>query len=152
MPEFIATIDKIDINPVIDPPDDILEFIFIEAGRRKGPMPVRGMINGAPYRQTLVRFRGKWRLYINGEMCRAAAVGVGDTVRIDLEYDPEVRRLAEPARLTAALEAHPAARTSFDALTPSRRKEIIRYLSSLSTDEAVETNIAKVLRNLTGRA
>jgi hypothetical protein len=62
MQKFSATIYKIGINPVVDPPDGVMTAIFAAAGRRKGPIPVRGRLNGAEFVQTLVRYRGAWRL------------------------------------------------------------------------------------------
>ena len=44
---FKANIYKIGINPVVDPPDKILRAIFTQAGKNKGPIPVRGRLNGA---------------------------------------------------------------------------------------------------------
>lgn len=149
MPEFAATIEKIGINPFVEPPTEVLNAIFIAAGRVKGPIRVKGTINGHDLRQTLVRYKGGWRLYINGGMCRSAGVQVGDPVRIDLEFDPEPCADLEPEMLTAALDADPTARKAFEALMPSRRRDIIRYLASLKTDEAVTRNIAKVMKQLT---
>jgi hypothetical protein len=149
VPEFTATISKIGINPVVDPPDEMLEPIFAAAGRNKGPLRVRGTINGVEFQQTLVRFRGKWRLYINGVMCRSAGVGEGDTVDIALEYDNEPRQDRIPNSLTAALDKNRQAREAFEALTPSRRREISCYIGSLKTEEAIKRNIEKVLRMLT---
>ena len=148
MPEFTTKIGKIGINPVVEPPEKVLNAIFANAGKDKGAIRVRGTINGADLRQTLVRFRGEWRLYINGEMCRSAGVGVGDTVTIVLEYDSEPRVDIEPERLTAALAGDPKAREAFDALPSSRRREIISYLGSLKTDEALTRNLERVLRQL----
>lgn len=149
MSEFNAKIDKIGINPVVDPPDEILGMIFAAAGKNKGSIRVRGTINGTEFLQTLVRFRGKWRLYINGNMLLSSGAAVGETVRVQLEYDPEPRPDVEPARLRLALDADPTARAAFESLSPSRRRDIIRYLGSLKTDEAVKRNIENVMKQLT---
>lgn len=39
-------------NPYVDLPPTILEEIFLQSHRYKGPIPVRGTINGNPYQQT----------------------------------------------------------------------------------------------------
>ena len=59
------------INPVVDLPDDVLSAIFAQAGRSKGPIPVRGRLNGAEFIQTLIKYEGAWRLYLNGPMRKA---------------------------------------------------------------------------------
>ncbi len=81
-------------------------------------------------------------------MCRSIGVGVGDAVKIVMAYDPKPRVAREPEPLTEALSADPAARVAFDALRPSRRREIISYLGSLKTEKALTRNIAKVVENL----
>ncbi len=66
MNSFKAKIEIIGINPFVFLPARVLKAIFIQAGKEKGPIPVRGTIDGHPYIQTLVMYSGAWRLYING--------------------------------------------------------------------------------------
>jgi Domain of unknown function (DUF1905) len=61
---FKATIDIIGVNPFVLLPDPVLKNIFKQAQKDKGPIPVRGTINGHPFIQTLVKYSGYWRLYI----------------------------------------------------------------------------------------
>lgn len=65
---FKAEIKIIGINPYVLVPGPILQKIFKQAGRDKGPIPIKGTINKKPYRQTLVKYSGAWRLYINTTM------------------------------------------------------------------------------------
>lgn len=148
MATFSAEIYKLGINPVVDPPDDVLDAIFEKAGRSKGPIPVCGLINGAQYVQTLVKYRGKWRLYINGEMLKHSGLTVGGCAAIEIEYDPSPRVYEVPPALTKALAANKLARSAFKKLTPSRRTEIVRYFGSLKTDAALDRNIDKLFRQL----
>src|SRR5690606_41266848 len=57
--------DIIGVNPFVFVPEDILKAIFEQAGKDKGPIPIKGLVNGKPYTQTLVKYSGEWRLYIN---------------------------------------------------------------------------------------
>jgi hypothetical protein len=148
--KFTATIVKLGINPVVDPPDEVLANVFAQAGRSKGPVPVCGFINGAEYVQTLVRYRGKWRLYINGEMLKASGLDVGDTANIEIGYDPRPRNPPMPTTLAEALARNNAARIAFEKMTPSRQKEVLRYLGSLKTPESLGRNVEKVIKQLTG--
>ena len=148
MPRFSKPIYKLGINPVVDPPDDILRAIFEAAAKSKGPIPVRGRLNGAEFIQTLVRFRGAWRLYINGPMLRDAGLAVGDVANIDIEFDPRPRELPVPAALAAALKKNRRAAVAFGELTPSRQKEIIRYIGSLKSAEAIAKNVDRVIGQL----
>ena len=151
MPRFNATIYKLGINPVVDPPERVMKSLFSRAGRTKGPIPVRGKLNGAEFRQTLVKYSGSWRLYVNGVMLKASGTKVGDEVRVDIEFDPSPPEVRMPDALANALRADPLARGAFYSLAPSRRKEILRYIGSLKSDEAIEKNIARLLRDLSQR-
>ena len=70
MHTFQAELKIIDINPYVEVPERILSAVFKQAGKDKGNIYIRGTINEVPYRQTLVRFRGEWRLYVNTHMLK----------------------------------------------------------------------------------
>ena len=148
MPKFSETIYKIGINPVVDPPDKVLIAIFKAADRSKGPIPVRGKLNGAEFVQTLVKYQGRWRLYINGPMLKDSGLAVGDAAKIDIEFDPRSREVVMPKELEAALKRDKKAKAAFEGLSPSRRKEISKYIGSLKTPESVAKNIERVIRHL----
>ena len=150
MPKFSSTIYKIGINPVVDPPESVLRTIFRKAGRATGPIPVRGRLNGAEYVQTLVKYAGKWRLYINGKMLGDSGLAVGDVAKIEIEFDPVPREVPVPAALTSALRNNKVAQSEFDRLSPSRQKEIFKYLGSLKTQASIDKNIERVIRHLLG--
>jgi hypothetical protein len=148
---FRAVIGLIGINPFVRVPPLILEAVFRQAGKDKGPLPVKGYLNGKAYKQTLVRFRGDWRLYINTEMLPQSPKRVGERVEISLVYDPEDRKLAADPALKKALSDHPQAEQVFRQLTVSRQQEIIRYISYLKTEESRKKNIQKAIDFLCGR-
>lgn len=148
---FEARIAIIGVNPYVLLPEAILGRLFTQAGKDKGPVPVHGTIDGHPFTQTLVKFAGAWRLYLNGPMLKAAKKGVGDTVRIRIAFDPRDRSIPMPPALEAALKENNKARTVFDALSPSRRKEIMRYIGLLKSEEAIRKNVARAIGFLEGR-
>lgn len=148
---FSAVIYKLGINPVVDPPDNVLEAIFEQAGRSKGPIPVCGTIDGAKFTQTLVKYGGVWRLYVNGEMLKASGLKVGDKAAIGIEFDAEPLVVPVPERLKHALDNDRKARIAFAELPLSRQKEIFRYINSLRTEESIARNVEKILAQLSGR-
>ncbi|MGQ0541480.1 MAG: YdeI/OmpD-associated family protein [Blastocatellia bacterium] len=150
MIKFAQRIYKIGINPVVDPPDDVLAAIFEQAGKSKGPIPVCGKLNGAEFIQTLVKYRGAWRLYINAEMLKASGLKVGDTANVEIEFDPRPREVPIPPEFAIVLKKDKAAKAEFDKLSPGRRKEILQYLGFLKTEESLTRNIDRVLRHLRG--
>lgn len=150
MARFTSVIYKLGINPVVDPPERVLAKLFEQAGRSKGPIPVCGKLNGADFIQTLVKYSGSWRLYINGEMLKDSKLEVGEKATVEIEYDPRPRTVPMPEALRADLENDEKANAAFEALPPSRRKEILRYLGALKTESSLRKNVDRFIRHLRG--
>ena len=147
---FSARIQIIGVNPYVIPPKRVLDTLFKEAGKNKGPIPVKGTLNGHAFTQTLVKYTGKWRLYLNTPMRDAAGIDVGDMAHVRIEFDPAERTITMHPDLKAALKQNPQAKKVFDSLPPSRRKEIIRYIGFLKTKASITKNIARAIKFLTG--
>lgn len=150
MPAFHARIQLLGINPWVALPARELNALFRAAGRDKGPLRVRGLIDQTPFRQTLVKYQGAWRLYLNTPLRRAAGKDVGDRVLVTLELDPLKRREPTPPELKRALAQQPELKAAFAALAPSRRKEINQNLAKLKSERARQRNLEHVLRYLGG--
>jgi hypothetical protein len=151
MKQFSATILKIGINPYVLLPAATLKELFTQSGKNKGPIPVRGTLNGKKYKQTLVKYSGKWRLYLNTPMREAAGIDVGDKAEVKIEFDPAPRITPVPPALAKAFTKNKAAKTAFEKLAPYRQKEISRYIGSLKSPESITRNVEKALKHLTGK-
>lgn len=151
MHTFSAKVGRIDINPYVQVPDDILVKLQQAAKKEKGPVPVKGTLQGKPFLANVVRYRGMWRLYLNTEMRRAANVDVGDQVTVGLQFDSSPRTVPVPREFEFALSKSKSAKQAFEKLTPFRQKEILRYLNSLKQPETLERNIEKIIRHLQGK-
>jgi len=148
---FSSRIFKIDINPVVNIPQRVLKELFKQAGKTRGPIPVKGKLNGKRFTQTLVKFRGAWRLYLNTPMRKAAGIDEGDMARVEIDVDSKPRLTPMHPRLKAALAKSKKAKEVFEKLSPYRQKEISRYLNNLKSEESVAKNIEKVVAHLTGK-
>lgn len=148
---FTAQIDIIGINPFVFVPEPILNAIFLEFGKEKGPIPVKGTINGKAYQQTLVRFAGEWRLYINTKMLPKSPERIRETVEISIEIDSSDRTIDPHPKLLEALKANPEANKIFENLIPSLQNEIVRYIANLKTEASVEKNVVKAIDFLLGK-
>jgi len=137
-------------NPFVLLPPAVLNAVFQEASRSKGPVPVRGTINGKSYQQTLVRFSGEWRLYVEMKMLDDSPRRIGEVIEVTVSFDPSDRVIEPHPKLLAMLDANPAAREVFDDMAPSRRKEIARYIDGLKTEESVDRNVQRALNFLLG--
>jgi hypothetical protein len=148
---FEAELEIIGINPFVSVPEPILEALFDAAGRRTGPIPIWGTVNDAPYKQSLVRFQGDWRLYVNTAMLKDSPRRLGERLSLTVAHDPVGR--AEPAspEFERALAEHPEAKAVFGALRPSRQREIVRYIASLKSAASTQRNVARAIAFLTGQ-
>jgi hypothetical protein len=152
MKRFSTNLEIIGANPFVHLPEKVLAFVFKQAGKEKGPIRVRGTINGDPYRQTLLRYKGAWRLYINGFMLKNSPKRIGEKIVVEIEFDPEDQKIEPHPKLVEALRKDKSAAAVLDKLTPSRRWEIVRYIGSLKTEESVDRNIIRAIQHLNGKA
>lgn len=151
MHKFNAILDVIVGNPFVFIPTGILEKIFLEAENRKGHIPVRGTINDKPYQQSLVKYKGEWRLYVNMKMLEKSPRRIGEEIEVGIEFDPSDRTITPHPKWTKALKENKEAKEVFDNLSPSRQKEIVRYISNLKTDKIIDKNVKRAINFLLGK-
>ena len=149
MKSFSAKIQIIGVNPYVLLPSTLLKYIFQKAGKDKGAIPVQLKIAGKDFIQNLVRYSDKWRLYLNGPMRKAAGKEVGDTIEVQIDFDPRPRRTPVHPKLRKAFKEGPAAKKAFEKLTLSRQKEILRYINFLKSEESVDKNVQRAISHLT---
>lgn len=120
-------------------------------------MPVLVTVDGKPdppWRINLMPAGdGSFYLYLHGIVRKASATGVGDRVKVELEFDEAYRNgpmHPMPKWFQEALDGNAKARRAWNALIPSRQKEILRYFSWLKSDEARTRNMERALRVLSG--
>ena len=151
MHHFEAAIAIIGINPYVYVPEEVLAALFAQHGKDRGPVPIKGTINGKPYQQTLVRYSGARRLYINTTMLARSPQRIGEVIQVTIGYDAADRSIAMHPKLAAALESNTAAKATFDTLTPSLQKEIVRYIAGLKSEASVDKNVARAIGYLLGK-
>ncbi len=151
MNSFSGTIIKLGINPCLDVPEKVLSKLFKESGKTKGPIPVTGTLNGKPFRQTVVKYKGEWRLYLNGQMRKDAGIDVGDEGKVKIQFDPNPREVPKHSKFSAALSKDNIAKKAYEKLSPSHQKEILKYLHSSKNPETTARNIEKVIQQLNGK-
>lgn len=151
MHHFKAELKIIGINPFVFVPEEILNEIFNAFGKDKGQIPVCGLVNGKPYKQTLVKYSGDWRLYINTVMLSKSPQRIGEIIEVTIAYDSEDRSLTPHPKLIVALEENNEAKNVFGSLPPSKQKEIIRYIAALKKEESIDKNVQKAINFLLGK-
>lgn len=148
---FSARIEIIGINPFVYLPDNILNSLFIQTNKNKGHIPIKGTINGNPYKQTLVKYSGEWRLYINTTMLKNSPKRIGEIIEISILLDTESREVPMLIEFEKALKLNKEANLIFESLSASRKAEIVRNLAKLKTKEILEKNIARAINFLNGK-
>lgn len=145
---FKAKIEIIGINPFVFVPTTVLEQLFEDSGKTKGKIPVKLTIDGFEFSQTLLRYRGNWRLYLNTPMRKAAGKKVGDSAQFEVTFDPLERTIEMHPKLVCALKERAEANAVFENLTPSLKLEIIRYISHLKTEDSIDRNVKRAINFL----
>jgi hypothetical protein len=128
----------------------------IKPGWRK-PIPVLVRINGKPDRQWRINMmpvgNGDFYLYLHGDIRSVSHTSVGDRVRAEINFDASYRNGPQhpmPVWFREGLAANPQAKKNWLALAPSRKKEILRYLSRLISPAARARNLTAALHVLSG--
>lgn len=150
MKSFSAKIQIIGINPYVSLPSPVLKYLFQKAGKDKGAIPVQLKIAGKDFIQNLVKYSGKWRLYLNGPMRNVAGKDVGDTIDIQIDFDAKPRTTPVHPKLKKAFKENPDVKKAFEKLSSYRQKEILRYINSLKSEESVDKNVRRAIAHLTG--
>lgn len=120
----------------------------------KGYIPIKGKIENHSFEQTLCPVKNEpYRLYVNGPMLKGANVKLGQTVKFIIEQAAKQKDsgLPMPPVLKNKLEENKLM-DAFNKLTPSRKKEVLRYLNNIKTEETLIKNIDKIINVLQGKA
>lgn len=123
------------------------EDVVLGLGRGKRP-PVRVTINGHTYRSTVAPYGDRYLIGVSAENRAAAGVRGGDEMDVDLELDTEPRTVELPADFAAALDAEPAARRTFDALSNSNKGWHVASINGAKTDETRRRRVEKSIASL----
>jgi len=150
MLKFKAKIEIIGVNPFVFLPERVLQKVFKQAGKDKGKIPVKMKIDGHEFTQTLIKWSGSWRLYLNTPMRKAAKKDVGAVANFEIAYDPRERVVPIHPKFKKALRENKEAKKVFDSLRPSLQLEINRYFSYLKSESSVDRNVTRAIQFLLG--
>lgn len=111
-------------------------------------VPVRGTINGFPYRGSIFPMGGKYIFVVNKELRTNAKVKGGDQITVTMERDEEPRIITPPADLARALKANRAAQAAWDKLSYTHQKEHARAVEDAKRPETRVRRIEKAIAEL----
>ena len=110
--------------------------------------PVVATVNDHTWRTSVARMGGEFLVGLNKEVRAGAGVTAGDEVAVVLELDTQPRDVDVPPALATALAADPAAKTAYDGLAFTHRKEFARWVAEAKKDETRDRRVAQALEML----
>lgn len=123
-------------------------FDVEEAFGSKRPK-VKAMIEGIPYRSTLMRMGTECHILgILKEIREQIGKTFGDEVRITIEPDTEPRVIEVPKDLMKELKKDKEAKAFFDKLSYTHQKEYVRWVEEAKKEETRQNRILKTLEML----
>lgn len=97
---------------------------------------------------------GSFYLYLHDKVRKASHTKVGDTVTITIKFDEAYQNGPQhpiPTWFADELRNNKAVQENWNALPPSRQKEILRYFANLKSNEAKQRNLEKAIHVLSGK-
>jgi hypothetical protein len=120
------------------------EDVVLALGKGKRP-PVNVTINGYTYRSTVAPMGGGYMVGVSADNRAAAGVAGGEIHDIELTLDTAPRDVELPEDFAAALGRDPAARRTFDALSPSNKGY---HVSSIAGAKSAETRQRRIEKSV----
>ncbi|HYX85569.1 MAG TPA: YdeI/OmpD-associated family protein [Gaiellales bacterium] len=105
--------------------------------------PVRGTINGHPFRTTVAVYSGRYYLGFRREIREAAGIAARRAVTIELELDDKPREVDVPSDLAAVLDEDAAAKAAFDRLSFTHRREYAEWVGGAKREETRRARAGK---------
>ncbi len=144
---------KYNFHAVIEPGDSGGAFVTIPFDVEKTfgqkRVKIKAMIDGEPYRGTLVRMGTPHHmLLVLKEIRQKIGKSIGDEVTVELEEDLELRQVTVPADLQRALQAEPAAQAFFNQLSFTHQREYVRWIEEAKREETRQSRVQRTVEML----
>ncbi len=114
----------------------------------KGRVPVKGTINGFPFRSSLMNMGEGHMMVVNREMRAGGKCRGGDTVEVVMQRDDEKRTVDVPPWLRKTIAADRKAKASWEKLSFTHQKEYVRAISGAKREETREKRLAQMMDDL----
>jgi len=111
-------------------------------------VPVRGTINGFPFRSTVLRMGDRYLMAVNRTIREGARIKAGEVIEVFMEMDEEPRVVEPPEDLKKALAANAAARAAWEKLSYTHRKEFALAIEDAKKPETRARRVQKTLEEL----
>jgi hypothetical protein len=114
---------------------------------KRGRVPVRGTLNGAPFRGSLFKMGGDCHfMVVNRHLREASGVRGGETVPVQMERDDAPRVITPPADFARALEGNREAQATWDKLSYTHQREHVEHIEEAKRPE---TRLRRIEKSVT---
>ena len=110
--------------------------------------PVRGTVNGVPFRSRLMVYGGETMLGLTNAFRASAGIVEGDEVEVVIERDDEPREVEVPPALQARLDADEIARAAFEKLSFTHRREYANWIAEAKKEETRDRRAGRAIEML----
>jgi hypothetical protein len=127
----------------ITPPVNVPEFFGTRAR-----VPVRGTINGYPFRSSLSPCGGYHMMPVNKTLRQGAGAQPGDLVDVVMERDDEERTVEVPPLLKKELAKNKVAQSNWQKLSFTHKKEMALAIVGAKQEETRARRLGKIVEVL----
>jgi hypothetical protein len=127
----------------LKPPFDVPKIF-----RTRARVPVRGTINGYPFRSSLSNMGDGHMMAVNAELRAGGKCKAGDTVEVVLQRDLEERVVQVPTDIKNVIASNKTAQTTWDSLSFTHQKEWVRAITEAKKEETRQSRIDKMMAAL----
>jgi hypothetical protein len=120
-------------------------FDVVETFQRKGRVPVKGTINGFPFRSSLMNMGDGHMMVVNADLRAGARCKAGDTVSVIMELDEDERKVELPAYLKEIIASDPKASEAWVRISYTQQKELVRAIEGAKREETRQKRIAAMM-------
>jgi len=125
-------------------PEEAAAAAGLEYGAR-----VRGTVNGAAYRSSLMKYSGVFHMGVHKATAAAARVKQGDRVEVTIELDDQpLPTEVVPPDLARAIGKRAKAKAAWRDLSPAHKRERVKQVIDAKKPETRARRIAKIVDGL----
>jgi hypothetical protein len=126
-----------------------IPFDCEKAFGKKGSIKVKATIHKKTVNATLMPHgNGKHFMIVNKEIRDKTGIREGDSVEMSISLNSKPVTLVLPKELEKALKANKQAKSYFDSMPPSHKKEYVNYITEAKKEETRANRIVKTVEML----
>src|SRR5262245_7651500 len=111
----------------------------------KARVPVRGTINGYPFRSSLCNMGSGHMMVVNKQMREGGKCKAGDLVEVVLQRDRDERVVEVPSEIKKVIASNKTAEKTWESLSFTHLKEWLRAIGEAKREETKQARIKKMM-------